>query len=287
MTNNKVLIFFSINFSYIHKYKLGAKFQKEVNMWLHMQSDYLMKEKYGKQVSNEVTAVLLEMDSKYDDRVQLFNILNEDEMNALTLATYEDTGNVSQRIQRFKTSLIIRQLDGIEVAMRTDIEAWQQQKGNILDYLRYYQEIPQDEIRQKSTQIYHSIVKSVLEHIEEKYHITTLPNMLTLCEKNCILTIPYSDVMSGKAGEVTTQLFWGLMHEEIHGMINCLRFSPAQFFLTEEEYTKVSCFAHDASGSVPEEVASLAMGLIHALRAYSASTATYTIQDRRCKSARV
>lgn len=231
--------------------------------------------------------VLYEMDSIYDDRVSLFNIVDEDEINALLLATYEDASSVSERIRRLKTAMIVRELDGIDVALRTDTEGWQQQKGNILEYLRYYKQLPNEEISDKSAQILETIIDSVLNHIEEKYHIDTTTNMLTLCERDSILTIPYTDVAAGKAGNIVTSFYWRLMHEEIHGMINFLRFSPNQFYLTEIEYAKVMYFASDTTGAVPEEVATLAAGLVHALRAYSASTGSYTVEQSRRHSAKV
>ena len=276
-----------IMYRYIEKNKLYVQFRKDVEMWRQIDLDASVKERYGKRITQQVLDVLYEMDGKYDDRTQLFNILDDDENNAISLVTYEDAGNVSARIQRFKITMILRQLEGIDVAMRTDTEGWQQHNGNILDYLRYYQRLPQEEIRKKATEILDRIITSVLGHIDGKYHISTTPNMITLCEKDCLLTIPYSDIMDGKAENVTTQLFWCLMHEEIHGMINCLRFSPNQFSLEDVEYRKVTCFAHDSTGRVPEEVATMAMALLHGIRAFSATTASYSIQDKRRHSAKV
>lgn len=277
----------NVHFSYLERYRLQSAFKSEVENWLLIDIDNVVREKHGKQVSNRVMTILREMDSKYDDRVSLFNVLDKDEVSALALSTYEDACSVSGRIGRLKTALINRELDALEVAMRTDTEAWQQQTGNILEYLRYYQQLPNEEISQKSAILLQSIVDSILEHIEEKYNIDATTNMLTLSERDSILTIPYRDVAAGKAGRIVTELFWRLMHEEIHGMINFLRFSPTQFYLTEKEYAKVVYFAEDSSGAIPEEVASLAAGLIHALRAYSASNGSYAIDNKRRHSAAV
>jgi len=253
-------------------------------MWLLIDMDDVIREKHGRRVFNDVTSVLAHIDRKYDDRASVFNILDEDEIHALSLTTYEDASAVSVRVRNLKKALILKELDEVELNLRTETDSWEE-RGNMLEYLRYHQTIPDAEISKRAIEIFNETRRAILEHIEEKYNTETNSNMLTISEKDGLLTIPYSDIADGHFGPVTTAIYWKLMQEEIHGMINCLRFSPNQFTLTEEEYSKVSSLASEKLNQIPEDVSALATGLVHSLRAFNAASGGYTIDKRRSTSA--
>lgn len=265
---------------YIESNGLKSKFTKEVDSWMLIEMDDVIKEKHGRQVITEVTSILHKIDREYDDRAAVFNILDQDEINALSLCTYEDAEAVSERVRKLKVTYTLKELENIQYRLRTEAESWED-KENMLEYLRYHQTLKNSDIRETATRVFSVIRQAVLEHVEQKYSCDSTTNMLTLVERDALLTIPYPEVATGAHGPVTSAVFWRLMEEEIHGMINCLRFSPNQFALTEAEYAKVVFFANDVTGGVPEEVASLATGLMHALRAFNAATGGYSIEDKR------
>ncbi|KAH3699940.1 uncharacterized protein LOC127860156 [Dreissena polymorpha] len=265
---------------YIVSNGLKKEFTKEVDSWMLIEMDDVIKEKHGRKVITEVTSILHKMDGKYDDRAAVFNILDQDEINALSLCTYEDAEAVSDRVRKLKVTYILKELEDIQRRLRTEAESWED-KENMLEHLRYYQTLKNADIRETASRMFSEIRQAILEHVEEKYGCDSTTNMLTLVERDALLTIPYSEVATGAHGPVTSVVFWRLMEEEIHGMINCLRFSPNQFALTEPEYAKVVFFANDVTGGVPEEVATLATGLMHALRAFNAATGGYSIEEKR------
>ncbi|WAR04251.1 hypothetical protein MAR_019620 [Mya arenaria] len=269
---------------YIDKHGLRKAFKIEVEDWLLIDIDDVIREKHGRRVIREVTSVLQAIHRKYDDRASVFNILEEDEIHALALTTYEDAAQVSERVRHLKKAYILKELDDVELKLRTETESWED-KGNMLEYLRYHQQLTDKDISNRANQIFQQTLHAILEHVEEKYGEESSTNMLTLAERDGLLTLPYKDIAEGRCGSVTSGLYWRLMEEEIHGMINCLRFSPNQFTLTEDEYAKIAYFTTDACGSVPESVVALATGLVHSLRAFNAATGGYTIDKRRCKSA--
>ncbi|XP_045208579.1 uncharacterized protein LOC123560456 [Mercenaria mercenaria] len=264
---------------YIEENGLRGKFEYRVDEWLQIGIDDVVKEKHGKRVAQTVQEILQEMDSKYDDRVTLFNILNSDEENALSISTYEDAERISERVRKLKSEQILSDINGIELKMRSDAESWEG-RSNILDYLRFYMQIPDSEVREKATNVSRDMLRAVLEHIEEKYKVDTTTNMLSTTEREALLTISYLDIAQKKWGSVLTALYWRFMQEEVHGMINFLRFYPSQFSLTEAEYSKVGYFARNKD-LVPEEVCSLSDGLLHAIRAYNAANGGYVIDVRR------
>lgn len=246
---------------------------------MQMEIDNIVKENHGMRAAAVVTEILTEMDGKYDDKATLFNILDPDEINALSVATYEDAEMISERIRKFKTEQILSDIDGIELKMRTDFESWEG-RDSVLDYLRYYLQIPDSGIREKAKDVMKEMIRAILEHIEDKYTPETTTNMLSVTERQALLTLSYIDIAQNNWGNVITSVYWRLMQEEVHGMINFLRFYPSQFSLTDSEYSKVVYFSK-RTDSVPEEVSSLSCGLLHAIRAYSAASGGHVIDARR------
>lgn len=253
--------------------------KQRVDEWLLIEIDDVIRENHGKRVADVVENVLREMDAKYDDRATLFNILYPDEMNALALATYEDAKQISERMCKLKCAHILEDVAAIELKLRTDSESWED-RNKVLDHLRYYITTPDDQVKEKARELLREMLKAIFEHIEEKYSTETTTNMLSSTERDALISISYLDIADGHWGPVITSVYWRLMQEEVHGMINFLRFCPSQFSLTEPEYQKVVFFAQKTD-RVPDELSSLASGLLHAVRAYSASTGGYVIDIRR------
>lgn len=250
-----------------------------VGEWLQIEIDDIVKEHHGKRVAKTVDGLLYKIDTKYDDRATLLNILDPDEINALAIATYEDAVRVSERVRKLKIEHILSDISEIELSMRTDVESWEK-RDNVLNYLRYCMRIADTDVREKAMETLKEMLRSIFEHIEDKYIAETTTGMLSSIEKEGLLTISYLDIAKCKWGPVITSIYWRLMQEELHGMINFLRLYPTQFSLTDGEYSKVVYYARNPE-VVPDEVSSLANGLLHALRAYSAATGGYAIDARR------
>lgn len=219
------------------------------------------------------------MNAKYGDKTTLFNILDPDEIHALELSDYEVVCNISETMTRLKIEHILADISDIELKLRSDAESWER-RDNVTGYLRYYSQIPVEEIRVQAEQVLKEMTCLILEHVEEKYALHSTANMLSKTEIEAITSIPYDKIAGSQWGPIVTSLFWRLAQEEIHGMINFLRFSPAQFSLTEDEHAKVVYYSKETA-LVPEGVSSLAEGLLHAIRAYSAESAGYAVDARR------
>lgn len=270
---------YRIQSEYIENNGLQARFKERIKEWLEIEINDVVKEGYGKRVASTVEEILLEMDAKYDDRATLFNILEPDEMNALSLASFEDAAVVSERMRKLKSAHILEDINLIELKLRSDAESWED-RFKLLDHLRYYITIPDPQVTEKAKELLKKLLRAVLEHIEEKYGKESTANMLSGTERDALLSISYLDIAKNSWGPVVTSMYWRLMQEEVHGMINFLRFWPSQFSLTEKEYRKLDYFAQEGA-NVPEELTSLATGLLHAIRAYSASAGGYVIESRR------
>ena len=223
--------------------------------------------------------ILHEMDRKYDARIQLFGVLEEDEVNALVMATYEDAGAVSSKIQRLKSEHILKELEGLEIQLRTGPEAWEH-SSNLFSLLVYYQQIPNPDISAKANSLMKQTLDAILEHVEVKYHVTTTSQMLAPCEKDAIKAIDYKAMVSNVFGNVVSSLFWNMVQEEIHEKINFFRLYPKDFALSEDDYTKLEFFRENTS-SVPEEVVSLSAALLDTVRAYNAANGNFVDLQRR------
>ncbi|KAL4229085.1 hypothetical protein ACF0H5_012124 [Mactra antiquata] len=264
---------------YIDDNGLRTKFKRRVEEWMQIETNDVVRETHGKRIAIEVDGILRDMDAKYGDKTTLFNILDPDEMRALGLATYEDACNVSETLHRLKTEHILADISEIELQLRSEAESWERRE-NVTGYLRYYMKMPDESIKAKAGAVLKQMNGLILDHVEEKYAINSTANMLSKTEIEAITAISYEDIAAKQRGPIITALYWRLMQEEIHGMINFLRFSPSQFSLTEDEYTKVVYFSKETN-VVPNEVSSLASGLLHAIRAYSAENAGYAVDTRR------
>lgn len=264
---------------YIESHGLREKMRQRVDDWLQLEIDEVIKESHGKRVSRIVHEILTSMDKKYDDRATLFNILDSDDMNALSLATYEDAELVSKKILKLKIAHIMADLGDIELKMRSDAESWEK-RPHVLTHLRYYMQMPDEQIRMEAEKILSELIQYVLEHVDKKYSLDTLPNMLSDTERDALLSIPYTDIHTGSYGDVVVELYWKFMQGEIHEQINLLRLVPSEFSLTDYEYKKLEYFVQQLN-IVPEEVSSLAAGLLHAVCAYSAASGCYVITERR------
>lgn len=244
-----------------------------------MEIDNVVKEKQGKRIAQTVHEILLEMDSKYDDKATLLNILDPDEENALAIASYEDAAQISKRLCKLKCEHILSDMAGIEINMRLGVESLES-RTNILEYLKYYMQVPDSRVRDRAAEMIKEIMRVVLERIEEKYDLNTTTNMLSTTEKESLLSLSYLDIVEGNWGDVITSLYWRFMQEEVHGMINFLRFYPSQFSLTDAEYSKVVYFGK-TKDQVPEELSDLSNALLAAIRSYNAANGGYVIDVRR------
>ena len=238
-----------------------------------------MRETKEKRLAQRVEEILHEMDAKYDDRIQLFGVLEEDEINALALVTFDEVDGYSSHIKRLKIEIILKELDGIEVQLRTGPECWEL-RSNLLQSLKYYKELPNQDIKSKASTLLRQTLDAILDHVEVKYNVDTVTQMLATCERESIEAIDYKAIVVGAFGNVVTTLFWKLVQEDIHEKINFFRLYPQQFALNDYEYAKLEFF-RESTSSVPEEVISLSAGLHDAVRAYSVTTGNYSDLQRR------
>lgn len=264
---------------YIDDNGLRERFEHRVDEWLQMEIDSVVKEKQGKRVAKTVRDILFEIDAKYDDRATLLNILDIDEENAISIASYEDAAQVSDRLCKLKCEQILSHMNGLEIKMRSDVESLEG-RTNLLDYLKYYMTLPDSRVRDQAAEILKNLIKAVLERIEEKYDTNTTTNMLSSMEREALLSIFYLDIVQGNWGDVITSLYWRFMQEDVHGMINFLRFYPSLFSLTDAEYSKITFFGK-SKGNVPEQLSELSNALLHAIRSYNAANGSYVIDIRR------
>ena len=249
--------------------------EEEVNVEI----DNIVKETKGKRLAQTVEQILREMDTKYDDRIKLFGVLEEDEVNALALMTFDDAEEYSSHIRRLKSEYILKELDGIEVQLRTGPECWEL-RSNLLQSLMFYKELSNPDIMSKSNSLLRQALDAILDHVEVKYSVDTITQMLATCEKEAVEAIDYKAVISGAFGNVVSTLFWKLVQEDIHEKINFFRLYPQQFALSDYENAKLEFFRENTS-SVPEEVISLSAGLLDAVRAYSVTTGINSDLQRR------
>ena len=247
--------------------------------WLQLEIDDVIRERRGRRIAGMVHTVLQEMDKKYDDRATLFNILDEDEIHALAVVDYEDACAISPKIMKLKIAHVMEDIKDIELRLRMDSESWEY-RCNILDYLRYYSQLPSEEVSESAREVLQNAIRLILEHIEVKYNGKTTPNMLSRVEQDSLLTIRYTEFESKKFGPVITSLYWKFMQDDIHEMINRLRFYPSSFFLTEQDHIRLEYFTKKIS-VVPEEVSTLASGLLHAVCSYNAENGGYVVEERR------
>ena len=250
-----------------------AQFEARVQEEINLEIDIIVKEGKGKRIARTVEDILYEMDRRYDTRIQLFGVLEEDEMNALALATYEDACAVSSNIQRLKSDHILNELDGLEKELRTGPELWER-RSNLFQTLVYYRQIPNPDISAKASVLLKQTLDAVLEHVETKYHVDTTSQMLALCEKYAIQAIDYNAMVSNLFGNVVSTLFWNIVQEEIHEKINFFRLYPMEFALSDDDYKKLEFFRENTS-SVPEEVVSLSAALLDTVRAYNVANGNY------------
>lgn len=264
---------------YIGRHGLCKQLETRAEEWLQIEIDDVVKEKRGKRISKVVETILYEIHSNNDDKVELFNILDPDEINALALSTYEDAAKISERVRTLKKNQILADIRDLELDLRMEEESWEK-RNNVFDYLSYYMQIPDSDIKTKAVDVWNVMFRAVIGHTEKKYNTETTPNMLTSTEREALRLIPYTEIESNELGHVVSSLYWKSIHEEIHGRINFLRFCPNQFSLTAKEYEKIVHFATGTSNAT-EDVVGLANGLLHAIRASSASTGKYKICERR------
>ena len=273
------MFFFSFFFRRLENNGLTELFQERVEEEINIEIDNIVKETRGKRLAQTVDQILCEMDRKYDDRIQLFGVLEEDEINALALVTYSEAEEMSSKIQRLKSEYIFKELSGIEVELRTGPECWEL-RSNLLQILMYYKELSNTDIASKASSLLRQALDAILDHVEVKYNVDTTTQMLAPCEKEAVEAINYKTVVSNVFGNVVSTLFWKLVQEDIHEKINFFRLYPQQFALTDYEYAKLE-FLRENTSSVPEEVVSLSAGLLDAVRAYNVTTGNYSDLQRR------
>ena len=274
-----LFFFFFFFFRRLEENGLTELFGGRVDEELNVEIDNIVRETKEKRLTQRVEEILREMDAKYDDRIQLFGVLEEDEVNALALVTFDEVGEYSTHIKRLKIEYILKELSGIEVQLRTGPECWEL-RSNLLQSLMYYKELPNPDITSKASTLLRQTLDAILDHVEVKYNVDTVTQMLAACEKESIEAIDYKAIVAGAFGNVVTTLFWKLVQENIHEKINFFRLYPHQFALSDYEYAKLEFF-RECMSSVPEEVISLSAGLLDAVRAYSVTTGNYSDLQRR------
>ena len=254
-------------------------FQERVEEETNIEIDNVVKETRGRRIARTVEQVLCEMERNYDETIQLFGVLEEDEVNALALVTYDDAGEVSTKIQRLKCEHILKDLDGIGVQLRTGPESWEL-RSNLLQLLAYYRGLSNPDITARASALLKQALDAILDHVEVKYNVDTTTQMLAPCEKEALEAIDYKAVVSNLFGSVVSNLFWKLVQEQIHEWINFFRLYPNEFALSDQEYSKLEFFRENTS-SVPEEVVSLSAGLLDTVRAYHAANGNYFESRKR------
>ena len=217
------------------------------------------------------------MDTKYDDRIRHFRALSEDEVNALALVTFDAAEGYSSNIQRLKFDVIMKEMDDIEVQIKTRPECWEL-SSNLVQTLVYYKELSNREIASKAKWLLRQGLDAILNHVEVKYNVDTMTQMLAVYEKEAIGAINYKAVVSGAFGHVVSKLFWKLMQEEIHEMINFFRLYPRQFALTDYEFEKLEFF-RGAICCIPEEVISLSAGLLDVVTVFNVNTGNRSTKE--------
>ena len=248
---------------------LTELFKERVEEEINIEIDAIVKGTKWKRIARVVEQILSEMDTKYDNRIQLCAVLEDDEVYALALVTFYAAEGYSSNIQRLKFDAIMKEMDDIEVQLRTGPECWEL-SCNLVQTLMYYKELPNREIASKARWLLRQALDAILDHVEVKYNVDTMTQMLAAYEKEAIWAISYKAVVSGAFGHVVSTLFWKLMQEEIHSMINFFRLYPRQFALSDYQFEKLEFFRGTIC-CIPEEVISLSAGLLDALTAFNVS----------------
>lgn len=217
---------------YIEENNLLKLFYDLVYEELNVDINIVLKEQKGLRIKGKVLSILEEMESKYNENIQVFEILDQDDLQALTLVPYYHADKLSSLIKRLKTDVILEELTEIENDLRMQQEIIFSRES-LDDELRSYEQHDDERVSQKAAEIRQDIYKIILEDIGRRYSGLSDPHILAEIERQALRTIVPKSEMDPDVDPLVLAFHWLVIDFDIDQEFMNLRFGPVNYQLPD------------------------------------------------------